>query len=299
VTDLLNESTDQPSAHYQYDPFGRRLAATGPLAEQPYQWSTKEHHASSGLVYYLYRFYDAENGRWVNRDPIGELGGVNLYGFVGNYTLGFVDGLGLKANLDCIRCLNDPRGPISCVLTRSDGSTSRFMTNDPGNPAHLGNTHGPIDINRNGVIENDERDLPYNYPRHSSSDPYGRYGPIPPGEYTVSPRTNAVDESRYGNGTPTINTPGQTNGTIIGGDRNSGNTTRWNVFMHGCGWSDGCMTTPDRNVRDVENELKNGNIPMTLREICCDDGQMPPVATPVTPRGSNTGPLEWIRNLFR
>ncbi len=30
------------------------------------------------------RYYNPELGRWINRDPIGERGGVNVYGFVGN-----------------------------------------------------------------------------------------------------------------------------------------------------------------------------------------------------------------------
>lgn len=33
---------------------------------------------------YGYRYYDPVTGRWPSRDPIGEQGGVNLYGFVGN-----------------------------------------------------------------------------------------------------------------------------------------------------------------------------------------------------------------------
>jgi hypothetical protein len=36
-------------------------------------------------------------GRWPSRDPIGERGGVNLYGFVGNEPLVWVDLLGLNA----------------------------------------------------------------------------------------------------------------------------------------------------------------------------------------------------------
>jgi uncharacterized protein RhaS with RHS repeats len=38
----------------------------------------------SGFNYYGYRFYDPGAGRWLSRDPIGEEGGVNLYGMVGN-----------------------------------------------------------------------------------------------------------------------------------------------------------------------------------------------------------------------
>ena len=36
------------------------------------------------VAYYGYRYYDPLTGRWPSRDPIGERGGVNLYGFVGN-----------------------------------------------------------------------------------------------------------------------------------------------------------------------------------------------------------------------
>jgi uncharacterized protein RhaS with RHS repeats len=44
---------------------------------------------------YGYRYYDPVTGRWPSRDPIGERGGVNLYGFVGNDGLDRVDYLGL------------------------------------------------------------------------------------------------------------------------------------------------------------------------------------------------------------
>ncbi|MCB1131812.1 MAG: hypothetical protein KDN05_11825 [Verrucomicrobiae bacterium] len=39
---------------------------------------------ASRLYYYGYRYYHPDLGRWLSRDPIGEEGGMNLYGFVGN-----------------------------------------------------------------------------------------------------------------------------------------------------------------------------------------------------------------------
>ncbi|MCH8474350.1 MAG: RHS repeat-associated core domain-containing protein [Opitutales bacterium] len=36
------------------------------------------------IFYYGFRNMDPETGRWLNRDPIGERGGLNRYGFVGN-----------------------------------------------------------------------------------------------------------------------------------------------------------------------------------------------------------------------
>jgi RHS repeat-associated protein len=44
---------------------------------------------------YGYRYYDPLTGRWPSRDMIGERGGMNLYGFVGNDGLNEWDLLGL------------------------------------------------------------------------------------------------------------------------------------------------------------------------------------------------------------
>jgi RHS repeat-associated protein len=49
-----------------------------------HRFSTKQQDGESGLLYYGYRYYDPVTGRWPSRDPIGERGGVNLYGFTGN-----------------------------------------------------------------------------------------------------------------------------------------------------------------------------------------------------------------------
>jgi RHS repeat-associated protein len=49
-----------------------------------------------GFYYYGYRFYDPLNQRWLNRDPIGERGGIGLYGYVSNRANQSVDPLGLS-----------------------------------------------------------------------------------------------------------------------------------------------------------------------------------------------------------
>ena len=43
-----------------------------------------------------FRFYDPSLQRWINQDPLGEAGGINLYGFVGNDPVNFVDRWGLE-----------------------------------------------------------------------------------------------------------------------------------------------------------------------------------------------------------
>jgi len=80
--------------HYEYGAFGEIVAATENRPENPFRFSTKWHEGN-GLVYYGYRYYVPETGRWPNRDPIGEEGGLNLYGMVGNDAVDHIDHLGL------------------------------------------------------------------------------------------------------------------------------------------------------------------------------------------------------------
>jgi RHS repeat-associated protein len=61
----------------------------------PFRFSTKYQDDETDLLYYGYRYYNPSTGRWVSRDPIGEKGGPNLYGFVSADSLDKVDAFGL------------------------------------------------------------------------------------------------------------------------------------------------------------------------------------------------------------
>lgn len=56
--------------------------------------------------YYGYRYYDPLTGRWPSRDPIEELGGVNLYGFLANNGISNLDILG-QGLFDCLSKIDD------------------------------------------------------------------------------------------------------------------------------------------------------------------------------------------------
>jgi len=64
-------------------------------AHQPFRLQNQYCDEETGLHYNLMRYYELEAGRFVNQDPIGLLGGENLYSF-GNQVLDFIDPLGLK-----------------------------------------------------------------------------------------------------------------------------------------------------------------------------------------------------------
>ena len=72
-------------AHYEYSPFGQLNKAEGVYAhENPFRFSSEYYDSETSLVYYNYRYYDPQLGRWLSRDPIQELGGENLYGHTQN-----------------------------------------------------------------------------------------------------------------------------------------------------------------------------------------------------------------------
>jgi RHS repeat-associated protein len=91
----LTDAGQQTVAEYSYDAYGNVRSSGGAHAGQPYRYSTKEYDAASGLYDYGYRFYLPSMGRWLNRDPIQEAGGLNLYGFVKNKVTKYADLNGL------------------------------------------------------------------------------------------------------------------------------------------------------------------------------------------------------------
>jgi RHS repeat-associated protein len=65
------------AAKYAYDSFGNRLGKIGGLADANiFQFSSKEFHPTSGIIYYSYRYYDPTLQRWISRDPLSDSGSV-------------------------------------------------------------------------------------------------------------------------------------------------------------------------------------------------------------------------------
>jgi RHS repeat-associated protein len=90
----LTDSSGAVQARYDYDVYGRRAKLSGSL-DADFGFTGHYYHQPSGLHHALYRAYDADLGRWLNRDPIGEKEGINLYGYVGNNPIYWTDPLGL------------------------------------------------------------------------------------------------------------------------------------------------------------------------------------------------------------
>ena len=92
----LTDSTGATKAAYSYTAFGSPLTTwEAPGVSNPYRYSTKEYYENLGLYDYGFRFYSPALGRWINRDPIRESGGTNLYAMVGNNPVNHRDAHGL------------------------------------------------------------------------------------------------------------------------------------------------------------------------------------------------------------
>ena len=79
----------------------------------------------SGLYNYGFRFYNPSLGRWLSRDPIGEKGGLNLYGFCYNNALSWYDVLGRDAASDFLDKVDPGRD-------KTDDGAKRAMMDERG-----------------------------------------------------------------------------------------------------------------------------------------------------------------------
>jgi RHS repeat-associated protein len=78
------------------DTYGVHGVATVTQIVNPnFQYAGYYAYQGSGLNLTWYRSYDPVIGRWQARDPIGEDGGINLYGYVGNDPINLFDINGL------------------------------------------------------------------------------------------------------------------------------------------------------------------------------------------------------------
>jgi len=82
---------------YRYDPFGN-TTVTG-TSTNPFQYTGRENDGT-GLMFYRARYYSPTLQRFISEDPIEFFGGdVNLYAYVLNSPLNFIDPYGLAAIL--------------------------------------------------------------------------------------------------------------------------------------------------------------------------------------------------------
>ena len=95
----LTDASGALRARYDYDPFGRRTKSAGDL-DADFGFTSLYVHPPSSLGLAQFRAYDPSVGRWLSRDPLGEIGGgdTNLFRYVSNRPLFDSDLSGLSGD---------------------------------------------------------------------------------------------------------------------------------------------------------------------------------------------------------
>ena len=155
------ESDGSISMQYDYSPWGEQSVISG---NNPADFGFTGHYTGVGPTLAPYRLYNPQLGRWISRDPIGEQGGINLYGYVGNDPVNLVDPYGLDAEIYVFR--TSPTSQASVFVYENRKYLGGFFANT------------------NGFMPN-------------SSAPRDR-------TYTLQPKTGYQEGDSFVNGTPTV-----------------------------------------------------------------------------------------------
>jgi len=124
VVGLVSATTGTETACYEFGPFGEPIRVTGSAAAlNPFRFSTKRTDNTTDVVLYEYRVYNPSTGRWPLHDPIGEHGGLNLYGMLGNNPVNLIDAFGLWTSW--------PNGGKHDTLTRNSLNTALAALTPP------------------------------------------------------------------------------------------------------------------------------------------------------------------------
>jgi RHS repeat-associated protein len=133
----LSNHQGKEKTRYHYDAFGKVI--DGDLTENQYTFTGRQLDPESGLYHFHFRQYDSEAGVWTTPDPIGVLGGVNLYGYVHNNPVNKIDFLGLDEPGNGFG--PDGTGMSNTADTSTDTSNVNF-----GNHGQFDGIFGEIDF---------------------------------------------------------------------------------------------------------------------------------------------------------
>jgi RHS repeat-associated protein len=93
----------------KYDVYGRLSHLPADESESWIRFQGQYEDPETGLYYNFYRYFDPESGRYINKDPIGLIGGLNQYTYTNN-PVNRIDPLGLIDPWE-VYYSREPRGP--------------------------------------------------------------------------------------------------------------------------------------------------------------------------------------------
>ncbi|NDY43612.1 RHS repeat-associated core domain-containing protein, partial [Dissulfurirhabdus thermomarina] len=107
----------------EYEAFGRAHVAPAARATCNLRFPGQYFDQETGLHYNWRRYYDPSTGRYITPDPIGLSGGVNLFSYVQNNPINYIDPYGLE--------MRDIPGAIVTSFSGAANSLTDIAKNGP------------------------------------------------------------------------------------------------------------------------------------------------------------------------
>ncbi len=120
VREVVASDGRRTASRTSYDPWGK-ATESGSGALSDFGFTGHHFDRPTGLSLTWFRGYDANLGRWLSKDPIGLDGGPNLYGYVDNDPMNFVDSTGRWPDDKC-RASIEKQCRLACQSTCSVGA---------------------------------------------------------------------------------------------------------------------------------------------------------------------------------
>ncbi len=113
---LIHPKTDHIYNQYLFNAFGTPIEVIETISN-PWGFALKHHDRESGLIYFGKRYYNPDTRQWITPDPAGNLDTLNLYTFVRNNPIRYVDYAGLLSSASPLFNFHKTQNYDSCTYT--------------------------------------------------------------------------------------------------------------------------------------------------------------------------------------